>query len=284
MKILKNEGKFEVLSKTDDVIFQIANAARICYKSFDKQSPENDLKLVKNLLNRNHFAMIEFGDMTVKFTQISRGVTHELVRHRLCSYAQESTRYVNESDLHVVVPPHKDETMHFDVRNCDGDVIYGGAMNEHFENVEKMYKTLLKAGYKPEDARQVLPIATEAPICIKANLRQWRQIFKMRCDKFAHWEIRKVMLDLLKYCQANIPLIFDDYHFFMTDDGKEYARPVMPENVLMDEIKHYLLSNLDVNTAMEKVSKGQEDTGLNEINNLINFIRDIESKFKKVGL
>ena len=115
MKILKNEGQFEILSKTEDVVWQIANAARTCYKSFYKQSDENDLMLVKNLLNRGHFAMIEFADMTVKFTKVSRGVTHELVRHRLASFAQESTRYVNESDLHVVVPPHKEETIFTEV-------------------------------------------------------------------------------------------------------------------------------------------------------------------------
>jgi len=240
MKVLKNEGKFEVLSKTEDVIWQIANAARTCYKSNDRASSENDLKLVKNLLNRGHYAMIEFADLTVKFDDVSRGVTHELVRHRLASFAQESTRYVNESDLNVIVPPHKDENANTLMAPNGDDV----SLSDWFSSNEIAYKDLLIAGYKPEDARQILPIATKAPICIKANLREWRQIFKMRCDKFAHWEIRKVMLDLLKHCQKNIPLIFDDYAFYKTEDGKEYARPVTSYINLKDDIEHYLRAKL----------------------------------------
>lgn len=234
MKVYKNQGKFEVLSKTEDIIWQIANAARTCYKSFDKQSEESDLKLVASLLKRGHHAMIEFADMTVKFSQISRGVTHELVRHRLASYAQESTRYVNESDLHVIVPSHKNELTEM--------ITSEKSMAEHFGDVETMYCSLIEEGWRPEDARQVLPIATEAPICIKANLREWLQIFDMRTDKFAHWEIRAVMLKLLKYCQENIPLIFDDYHFFTTESGQEYARRVIPISVLKDKIKHLLIA------------------------------------------
>lgn len=239
MKVLKNEGKFEVLSKTEDVIWQIANAARTCYKSNDRQSDENDLKLVKNLLNRGHYAMIEFADMTVKFDDVSRGVTHELVRHRLASFAQESTRYVDESDLNVVVPPHKDEDKIFDWMRHRTDVY---TIQDWFHDNEQMYRGLLDEGYKPEDARQVLPIATKAPICIKANLREWLQIFDMRTDKFAHWEIRAVMLKLLKHCQTEIPLIFDDYHFYTTDSGQEYARRITPMNVLKDKIEHLIMS------------------------------------------
>lgn len=238
MKVLKNEGKFEVLSKTEDVIWQIANAARTCYKSFDKQSEKSDLKLVKHLLTRQHYAMIEFADMTVKFTDISRGVTHELVRHRLCSYGQESTRYVDESDLCVVVPPHKDEHKLLE-RESNKD---RQSLADMLKDAETNYRTLRKEGYKPEDCRQVLPIATKAPICVKANLRQWLQIFDMRTDLYAHWEIRAVMIDLLKWCQANIPLIFDDYYFFNTEAGNEYARRVMPISVTKDKIKHLLIA------------------------------------------
>ena len=239
MKIYKDEGKFEILSKTEDVIFQIASAARTCYKSFKNQSEENDLKLVRNLINRGHYAMLEFADMTVKFSQCSRGVTHELVRHRVASYAQESTRYVNESDLHVVVPPHKDENVGL-IDNFEGSTL---SLANYFQGVEQTYRDLLESGYKPEDARQVLPIATEAPIVIKANLREWRHIFHMRCDYFAHWEIRSVMLRLLKWCKQNIPLIFDDFHFFETEKGQEYARIVLPEKIIKEHVMHYLKSH-----------------------------------------
>ena len=282
MKILKNDGKFEVLSKTDDVIWQIANSARTCYKSFGKQSPENDLKLVENLLNRGHYAMIEFADMTVKFTQVSRGVTHELVRHRLASFAQESTRYVNESDLHVVVPPHKNENENI-LGNTES-VFQTFSLKTIFQFIQNGYKALIAVGFKPEDARQILPIATEAPICIKANLREWRQIFKMRCDKYAHWEIRAVMLKLLKQCQKDIPLIFDDYHFFKTENGQEYARPVTPINVLKDEIEHFISSKLNTDTFISESIKGEkiQTKDFEDINKLIELFKTIEPKVKEI--
>lgn len=243
MKVLKNAGKFEVLSKTEDIIRQISSAARTCYRSFDKQSPENDLKLVKHLLTRNHLAMIEFADMTVKFTNISRGVTHELVRHRLCSYGQESTRYVDESELEVVVPPHKDEHRLLDRESQTDGYKCNVSLVEMLEDAETHYRTLRKEGFRPEDARVILPIATRAPICIKANMREWIHIFTTRCDIYAHWEIRAIMLDLLEWCQSNVPLIFDNFHFFKTEFGQKYARPLLSNTVLRDKIKHQFLAN-----------------------------------------
>ena len=248
MKILKNSGTFEVLTKPENVIDDIAEAARTCYQSQDKSSPENDLKLVKNLMNREHFAMFEFSNMNVKFHYVSRGFTHEMVRHRLCSFAQESTRYVDESDLHVVVPPHKDEREAV-IDDVNGPGSYG--MTDHFTEVERVYCDLRQAGWKPEDARQVLPIATKSQIVVGANIREWRHIFSMRCDHFAHWEIRGVMLKLLKWCQENIPIVFDDFHFFKTEDGKDYARTVTPFNKLKELIKHHIEVNYENRQILE---------------------------------
>jgi thymidylate synthase ThyX len=100
---------------------------------------------------------------------------------------------------------------------------------------QRNYKTLNENGWKPEDARQVLPIATRSQIVVGANIREWRHIFTMRCDKFAHWEIRGVMLELLKWCQTNIPIVFDDFRFFRTDTI-EYARKVMPSRNIAERI------------------------------------------------
>lgn len=227
MKILKNDGKFEVLTKPENVISDIATAARTCYQSQDKSTPESDLKLVKNLMEREHHAMFEFSHLNVRFSDVSRGFTHEMVRHRLCSFAQESTRYVDESDLHVVVPPHKDEQDYTD-----------STMNfrEMLETSQLHYKDLRRRGWKPEDARQVLPIATRSQIVVGANVREWRHIFKMRCDHFVHWEIRAVMLNLLRWCQENIPVVFDDFKFFTLGE-KEYARPIMPSRNIAERMK-----------------------------------------------
>lgn len=225
MEILKNAGTFKVLSKTEDVISQIARTARTCYQSDEFAQEGKNTKLIKNLMKRGHFAMIEFADMTVQFNNVSRGFTHEMVRHRLCDFAQESTRYVDESDFKVVVPPHKDEHKAIvDISPLDEHEHYQITLADWFRCNEDAYRSLRKAGWKPEDARQVLPIAIKSQICVKANLREWRHIFDMRCDKPAHWEIRGVMLDLLKWCKENIPLIFDDYDFHSdADTNKKYA-------------------------------------------------------------
>ena len=247
MKILKDQGQFEILRVSNDVIGEIAEAARTCYQSQDKTSQENDLKLVKNLITRGHSAMLEFSSMTVKFTNCSRGMTHEMVRHRLCSFAQESTRYVDESDFEMVVPPHRDENYDHHLPASDLFVGIGGSYNlpvkDWLTANERMYTQLRKDGWKPEDARQILPNALKSEIVVKANMREWRRIFYFRCDRYAHWEIRSVMLKLLKYCKENIPLLFDDFFFFTTDDGQEYAKQVMTEFQLKEAMKHFLSAN-----------------------------------------
>lgn len=247
MKILKNAGMFEVLSKTDDVIGQIANAARTCWQSHDRSSPESDRKLVSTIIDKGHHAMIEFADMTVKFYDVSRGFTHEMVRHRLCSFGQESTRYVDESDFKVVVPPHKDE---YKVIVESSDEMGLSSLAEWLDMNEAAYRSLRTAGWKPEDARQVLPIAIKSQIVVKANLREWRHIFKMRCDRYAHWEIRGMMIHLLTWCQKHIPIIFDDFHFFETDTGIKYACPVLSHRRMKEELDRYMGAN-----ALQSVQK-----------------------------
>lgn len=214
MKILKNAGTFEILVTPDNVIEDISNAARTCYQSQERSDITSNIKLIRNLIKRKHMAMIEFADMTVRFNFISRGFTHEQVRHRLTSIGQESTRYVDESEFQVVVPPHKNEEEKFELVMPDGKVSRYFSLKDWFKLNEQMYRALRKAKWKPEDARQVLPIGIKSQIVIKANLREWRHIFHMRCDRFAHWEIRGVMLQLLNNCKKNIPIIFDDFLFY----------------------------------------------------------------------
>jgi len=243
MKILKNQGKFRVVSKPENVISEIAEFARICYQSQDKSCEENDLKLIKNLMTRGHFAMFEFADIKVIFNGVSRGFTHELVRHRIASYAQESTRYVDEKEFEYIVPPHRDE-------NSYENGIF--SFTECLKTNETAYKEFRRRGWKPEDARQILSTALNAQIGMKASVREWRHVFTMRCDLFAHWEIRAVMINLLKWCQANIPVVFDDFKFFKTKDGIEYARPVMSAFNLGEKINEYS-EHFDLNTLVNKL-------------------------------
>jgi thymidylate synthase (FAD) len=240
MKIIKNAGKFTILSKSDNIIETITAAARVCYQSQDKASPENDIKLVRNIIERGHEAMIEFGDIIVRFDNVSRGFTHEMVRHRHCSFAQESSRYCDKKNFECVVPPHKDENEYM-LSTVDQFPVK--TASKWFDLIERFYRILRERGWKPEDARQILPTAISSQIVVKANLREWRHIFHMRCDYFAHWEIRVVMLELLKWCKSNIPIIFDDFYFFTTDSGIEYARKVPSKKQLDDMIKHFNIVN-----------------------------------------
>ncbi len=136
----------------------------------------------------NHVAL------TVQFNNISRGFTHELVRHRVPVYSQESTRYVDESNLKVVVPPHRAEDER--IIKLPG-LNYSISISEWFNLNQTAYQSLKKAGWKSEDARQSLPIATKAQIVASCNLLEWDYIFRKRAVKVAHWEIRRVMANLL---------------------------------------------------------------------------------------
>jgi len=175
------------------------------------------------------------------------GNTHEMVRHRLASYAQESTRYVDEKDFEFIVPPHRDENECIisldDIAKLP--YIHGNTPNNNFsfytclDIIGKMYRKFRDIGWKPEDVRQILPTAIQAQIVVKANIAEWRHIFFRRCDKFAHWEIRVVMIELLKWCQNNIPVVFDDFKFFKTNEGLEYATMVLSSTQLAEKIIYY---------------------------------------------
>jgi thymidylate synthase (FAD) len=159
--------------------------------------------------------------MVVEFNDLSRGFTHELVRHRLASFTQESTRYVDEDKFKVVIPPNKNP----DEKLVDLKLPDGGTFKASFADWvglnEQMYKGLRAAGWMPQDARQILPTGIKSQIVVTANLREWRHIFKMRCAVDAHWEIRKVMVDLLKEVQQKVPVAFDD--FKISEDGQSAA-------------------------------------------------------------
>lgn len=242
MKILQNAGTFHILSimgHNGDIgsnnepdlgpLKLIEVAGRTAYQSRDKITDNSCLNFVRMLIDKGHESVLEHSAMTVEFINVSRGFAHELVRHRLCAFTQESTRYVDESDFNVVVPPHRDENESFlcpDIGSSDFSFITWMDLNE------KAYRQLRKAGWPAQDARQVLPIAIKSQIVVTANFREWRHIFKLRTAKTAHWEIRRVMSLLLDQVKQKIPIIFDniipectsqefeDWGFPPIDDGE----------------------------------------------------------------
>lgn len=200
------EQSFEILSDIDNdkILRDIELAARTCYKSEDKISTDSHKKLVAKLIEMNHFAMLEHAVLRVKFVT-NRGVTHELVRHRLASYAQESTRYCNYSkdkfgsEISVIKPVWVDE-------NPKLKEIWLKAM----ENAEKSYMEMIQNGAVAQQAREVLPIDTKTEIVVTANIREWRHIFTLRCSVKAHPQIRELMVGLREELKKKVAILFDD--------------------------------------------------------------------------
>jgi thymidylate synthase (FAD) len=240
MQIVRN-GSFIILTPEEELksqFLRIEKAGRTCYRSEGKKiTQESAGKFTRMLIKREHFSVIEHSLMTVLFTDISRGFTHEMVRHRLCSFSQESTRYVDYAkgelnpdlekfQLKCIVPPHKDE-------NEEVYVEERGPLSlvDMLEEIESFYRALRKAGWIPEDARQVLPNAINADIVVSANFREWRHIFKMRTQKAAHWEIRQVTGDLLEKVKQIIPVIFEDFvEAGVDENGLRYFKKIKLEN------------------------------------------------------
>jgi thymidylate synthase (FAD) len=207
MKLFRDASRFTILAAPQHPEQILELAGRTCYRSEDKITADSAAKFVKMLLKRGHESVIEHASMTVRFSDVSRAFTHEMVRHRLASFSQESTRYVKQNDLHFVMPPDKD-SKELVFTNEWGEM--GITLSEYIEVMEDFYTALLNAGWKPEDARQFLPIGTTSEIVVTANLREWRLIFKLRCSKRAHWEIRTVMRKLLAKCINEWPSLFED--------------------------------------------------------------------------
>lgn len=189
----------------------IEKAARTCYKSEDKITPESSLNLCKNLIKKGHEAMLEHGNITVRFIT-DRGVTHELVRHRIgTAFAQESTRYVKYGNDIEFIKPVFDWAKNI---NNDGSVFGNNQKAELWTTsmlfLSKMYMRLIDNGCKPQEARAVLPNSLKTEIVVTANIREWRHIFKLRTANTAHPQIKELMISLLNELQWRVPVLFDD--------------------------------------------------------------------------
>ena len=204
------EPSYEILTEISESgikeLQHIEKIGRVCYKSEDKitEDGESAKKFVKMLIGRGHEAMIEHSSLSVKFT-VDRGVSHELVRHRIASFAQESTRYCNYS---------KDK---FDNGITFIKPFFFGENTQNYKEwiyamgiAEKSYLQMLKDGATPQEARSVLPNSTKTEITITANYREWRNFFKLRTAKVAHPQMQEVTRPLLKELKTILPVIFDD--------------------------------------------------------------------------
>lgn len=206
MKVIK--PYYEILTPiTGDELKRIEIAGRTCYKSEDKITDDSAAKFVRGLIKGGHEAMLEHSQLSVRFV-VDRGVSHELVRHRIASFAQESTRYCNYSKDKF------DGELTF-IRPCFGSdedknyIVWVWAMNA----AESYYFDLLIHGAKPEEARTVLPNSLKTEVVMTANYREWRNFFKLRAARFtgpAHPQMEEIAVPLLCELNSKIPVVFED--------------------------------------------------------------------------
>jgi len=192
--------KIELLFITPDAEKLIETAGRTSYLSFDKQAKNTEKEFIRMLLKRGHHSVLEHAYATFRISGISRALTHQLVRHRLCSFTQQSQRYVNESTFNHIEP----ESVR---NNPEAHSIFA----EFMVKAKKVYSNLQKLGIQNEDARFVLPNAVESQIVVTANLREWRHIVELRGNPDAQWEIRKVVIEVLRILEEHTPTVFEDF-------------------------------------------------------------------------
>ena len=198
----------EIMSAVDGqaILRHLEVVGRTCYKSEGLITDTSAETFVRKLIARGHEAIIEHESISVRFI-CDRGVSHELVRHRLASYAQESTRYCNYShdrfggEITVIKPC-------FLLEGTEAYRQWEWTMHR----AECAYFDLLDIGLSPQEARCVLPNSLKTEVVMTANLREWRTVLRLRCSKAAHPQMREVMLILLEKLHSLIPVVFDDIY------------------------------------------------------------------------
>lgn len=221
MKLIK--PFFKILSNIDgvEILRNIERAGRTCYKSEDKITAESSLQMIKMLIARGHESVLEHQSFSVLFV-CDRGVSHEIVRHRLASFSQESTRYCNYSNdkfgnqLTFIIPVwcniEPSEWTHEQAikSNNLNDDLNALLWLQQMSWSERVYNKLTKEGWQPQQARSILPNSLKTEIVVTANLREWRTIFKQRTATVAHPQMRELMCPLLDKMKTLISIVFDD--------------------------------------------------------------------------
>ena len=199
--------KVRLINYTKDPEKIVAQSARLCYSALgieelrEKLSDESIIKLVKKIMKLGHYSVLEHATFTFAIEEISRVTSHQLVRHRLASFSQQSQRYVkiDKEDFPYIVPKsiEKDEKL---------AKIFIDAVKE----LDGIYQLLLDHNIKAEDARYILPQAVTTKMIISANARELLHIFKLRCCNRAQWEIRELAMNMLKEVKSIAPTIFEN--------------------------------------------------------------------------
>ena len=216
------EPSYEILTEISEggikELQHIEKIGRVCYKSEDKitEDGESAKKFVKMLIAMGHEAMIEHSKLSVKFT-VDRGISHQLTRHRIASFAMESMRYCNytndkfNNEISVI---EIDGGIEHDAKMKNMSTTERNAIDDEWvsamEDAERHYMRMIDLGATPQIARSVLPHSTKTEITLTANYREWRNFFKLRAAKAAHPQMQEITRPLLKELKTKLPIIFDD--------------------------------------------------------------------------
>lgn len=205
------EPSFEILTPIDgnQILKHIEKCGRTCYQSYENETEDTSSaeKMIKMLIKMGHESVLEHFLITIK-AKIDIGNYKDITRHRFASFSIESTRFCNYSkgkfgnELTVISPCNMD-------KNSGIYHTWLKTMND----IEKAYIDMSEMGAKPDQLRMILPHSLAAEVTMSANLREWRHIFKMRCQKAAHPSVRQIMLQVLNEFKKQIPVIFDDLIF-----------------------------------------------------------------------
>lgn len=204
MKVI--EPSFEILDNVNGVemLRKIEVCGRVCYKSESRITEDSATKFVQNILNSGHESVLEHEKVTVRIV-CDRGVSHEIVRHRIASYSQESTRYCNYSkdgfgnELTFIRPV-------FWKTDQKKMLVWERLMT----GIEHDYLEAVQNGATPQEARSMLPNSLKTEIIVTMNLREWRHFFKLRTSNKAHPQMREIAVPLLTVFRKLIPIVFDD--------------------------------------------------------------------------
>ena len=204
MRIISPSFQFFEPVRGEAILKRIERAGRVCYKSEGNIKEDSAGKFIGNLLKRGHESVLEHEKLTVSVI-CDRGVTHELVRHRIASYSQESTRYCNYSNEKF----GRELTF---IRPCfwaEDDVRYG-IWKDQMQGIEDAYLRLIDAGATPQEARSILPNSLKTEIVVTMNMREWRHFFRLRTAPAAHPQMREIACLMLAGFRAEVPILFDD--------------------------------------------------------------------------
>lgn len=202
---------YEIIDNLDPnyIMKKIERIGRVCYKSEDKMTTDSAERFIRMIIKRGHESVLEHVSFSVRFIT-DRGVSHEIVRHRIASFSQESTRYCNYSsdkfggDVSFIIPTFFEES-----HLKDGDKKYEKWVEEMM-NIERTYLNLLEDGASPQEARTVLPNSLKTEIVVTMNLREWRHFFKLRTAPAAHPQMRELVCPLLSEMKELLPSVFED--------------------------------------------------------------------------